>query len=65
MCGIVAIIGNGNIENALNKIKHRGIDATKIVYSANLAVGFNRLAINDKSDNGTQPFEFGNLIWSH
>ena len=62
MCGIVAIIGNGNIENALNKIKHRGIDATKIVYSTNLAVGFNRLAINDKSDNGTQPFEFSDLI---
>lgn len=62
MCGIVAIIGNGNIENALNKIKHRGLDATKIVYSENVAVGFNRLAINDKSENGTQPFEFNNLI---
>lgn len=62
MCGIVAIIGNGNIENALNKIRHRGLDATKIVYSDNVAVGFNRLAINDKSENGTQPFEFGNLI---
>lgn len=62
MCGIVAIIGNENIENALNKIKHRGLDATKIVYSENLSIGFNRLAINDKSENGTQPFEFGNLI---
>lgn len=62
MCGIVAIIGNGNIENALNKIRHRGLDATKIVYSDNLAVGFNRLAINDKSESGTQPFEWGNLI---
>ncbi|MBU3661394.1 MAG: hypothetical protein FGM14_16115 [Flavobacteriales bacterium] len=62
MCGIVAIFGNGNIENALNKIKHRGIDATRIVYSDNIAVGFNRLAINDKTENGTQPFEFGNLI---
>jgi asparagine synthase (glutamine-hydrolysing) len=62
MCGIVAIIGNGNIENALNKIKHRGLDATKIVYSENVAVGFNRLAINDKTENGTQPFEFNNLI---
>lgn len=62
MCGIVAIIGNGNIENALNKIKHRGLDATKIVYSDNVAIGFNRLAINDKSENGTQPFEFNNLV---
>lgn len=62
MCGIVAIIGNGNIENALDKIKHRGLDATKIVYSENVAIGFNRLAINDKSGNGTQPFEFNNLV---
>ncbi len=62
MCGIVAIIGNGNIENALNKIKHRGLDATKIVYSENVAIGFNRLAINDKSQNGTQPFKLNNLI---
>jgi asparagine synthase (glutamine-hydrolysing) len=62
MCGIVAIFGNRTIENALNKIKHRGIDATKIVYSENLAIGFNRLAINDKTENGAQPFEFGNLI---
>ena len=62
MCGIVVIIGNGNIETALNKIKHRGLDATKIVHSDNVAVGFNRLAINDKSENGTQPFEFNNLV---
>lgn len=62
MCGIVAIIGNGNIGNALNKIKHRGLDATKIVYSENVAIGFNRLAINDKTENGTQPFELNNLI---
>lgn len=62
MCGIVAIIGNRNIENALNKIKHRGLDATKIVYSENVSVGFNRLAINDKTVKKTQPYEFNNLI---
>lgn len=62
MCGIVVIIGNGNIENALNKIKHRGLDSTKIVYSENVAIGFNRLAINDKTDKGIQPFEFSDLI---
>lgn len=62
MCGIVAIIGNGNIENALNKIKHRGLDATRIVHTKKIAIGFNRLAINDKSENGTQPFEFNNLV---
>jgi len=62
MCGIVAIIGKGNIENALSKIKHRGMDATKNVYSENIAIGFNRLAINDKTDKGIQPFEFSDLI---
>lgn len=62
MCGIVAIIGKGNIEKALSKIKHRGMDATKIVYSENIALGFNRLAINDKTDKGMQPFEFSDLI---
>lgn len=62
MCGIVTTIGNRNIETALSKIKHRGLDATKIVYSDNITFGFNRLAINDKSKNGTQPFEINNLV---
>ena len=62
MCGIVAIFGNSSVENALNKIKHRGLDATKIWTSENVGIGFNRLAINDITDNGSQPFEFGNLI---
>lgn len=62
MCGIVAIFGNGNAEDALNKIKHRGFDSTKIIYLEKVTIGFNRLAINDKTENGIQPFEFGNLI---
>lgn len=62
MCGIVATIGNGNIKSALNKIKHRGLNSTKIVSSENISIGFNRLAINDTTENGIQPFEFGNLI---
>jgi asparagine synthase (glutamine-hydrolysing) len=62
MCGIVAVIGSGNIENALNKIKYRGLDSTKILSTDNAIFGFNRLAINDKTENGTQPFEYGNLI---
>lgn len=62
MCGIVAIIDNSNIQNALNKIKHRGLDSIKILCSENVSFGFNRLAINDKTENGIQPFEFGNFI---
>jgi asparagine synthase (glutamine-hydrolysing) len=65
MCGIVAIFGkiSSNIaENALNKIKHRGLDATKFLILDNFTIGFNRLAINDKTEIGNQPFEFSNLI---
>lgn len=65
MCGIVAIIGKESsvlIENALKKIKHRGLDATKIIANELITFGFNRLAINDKSEYGHQPFEYGNLI---
>lgn len=63
MCGIVAIIGShNNIEKALGKIRHRGLDATNFLCSDNVAIGFNRLSINDTSEKGMQPFEFGNLI---
>jgi asparagine synthase (glutamine-hydrolysing) len=65
MCGIVVIIGDDScnkVENALKKIKHRGRDATKILCTNNISMGFNRLAINDKTEKGMQPFEFENLI---
>ena len=53
MCGIVAIIGKESsvlIENALKKIKHRGLDATKIIANELITFGFNRLAINRNMD---------------
>jgi asparagine synthase (glutamine-hydrolysing) len=65
MCGIAVIFGkasNSSAESILNVIKHRGLDSTKIWSSENVTIGFNRLAINDKTNKGTQPFEFGNLI---
>ena len=65
MCGIVAILGNAShalAKKALNRIRHRGLDATKILCLENIAIGFNRLAINDKTEKGIQPFEFGHLI---
>ncbi|MGE0637105.1 MAG: asparagine synthetase B [Bacteroidia bacterium] len=65
MCGIVAVFGNDSYsiaETALNKIKHRGNDATKLLQLSFGTIGFNRLSINDKSDKAMQPFEFGNLI---
>lgn len=65
MCGIVAVFGKSTCsiaETRLNKIKHRGKDATKLLQLSFGTIGFNRLSINDKSDKGMQPFEFGNLI---
>jgi len=64
MCGIVAVFGNDTYliaETALNKIKHRGKDETKLLQLPFGTIGFNRLSINDKTDKGMQPFEFGNL----
>lgn len=65
MCGIVIIIGNKSnaiAQNALIKIKHRGLDASKTMCFENVAIGFNRLAINDKTEKGNQPFILNNLI---
>lgn len=65
MCGIVAVFGKDTYsiaETALNKIKHRGKDATKLLQLSFSTIGFNRLSINDKSDKAMQPFEFGNLV---
>lgn len=65
MCGIVAIFGKDSYsiaETALNIIKHRGNDATKLLHLSFGTIGFNRLSINDKTEKAMQPFEFGNLI---
>ncbi|MBE7688823.1 hypothetical protein F6A46_11375 [Tenacibaculum finnmarkense genomovar ulcerans] len=64
MCGIVAIIGNHtetDCSDALSRIKHRGTDNSKIYNSKNISLGFNRLTINDKTENGMQPFTYKNL----
>ena len=65
MCGIVAIIGNHketDCLDALSRIKHRGTDSSKIYNSYLFSLGFNRLVINDKTENGMQPFEFEYLV---
>ena len=65
MCGIVAIIGRhteADCSDALFRIKHRGTDNSKIYKSDLLSLGFNRLAINDKTKKGMQPFEFEHLV---
>lgn len=66
MCGIIAILGNNSYsiaETALNKIKHRGLDASKLLLMPhNITLGFNRLAINDTSLKGMQPFEYQHFV---
>ena len=60
MCGILCIDNVSSIELKatflLNKIKHRGPDASNSATVDNIYIGFNRLSINDTSDKGNQPF---------
>lgn len=65
MCGIVAIIGENRKKDcleALQRIIHRGLEGTRIYEFKQIAIGFNRLAINDLSGKGMQPFEYENLV---
>jgi asparagine synthase (glutamine-hydrolysing) len=65
MCGIVIVIGKDSEQKAkasLDKLKHRGSDAYNIQTIDNISMGFTRLAINDKSSKGEQPFNFSNHI---
>jgi asparagine synthase (glutamine-hydrolysing) len=67
MCGIFGWYGNElfNSETALiflNALKHRGPDSSGFcVINNETSFGMVRLAINDLSDSGNQPFTRGNL----
>ena len=68
MCGIIALVGHRskdtekNTEEALDEMIHRGKDDRGIVSEDDedserrSILGHNRLAINDLSPNGKQPF---------
>lgn len=59
MCGLVVLpmaIERDQFEKSLKSLKHRGPDATSCKTADNYFFGFNRLAINDLSSNGNQPF---------
>jgi asparagine synthase (glutamine-hydrolysing) len=65
MCGIVVVIGRNSkevTEKSLDKIVHRGGDAYTILTIGEMSMGFTRLAINDQSPKGEQPFSFDNYI---
>ena len=50
-----SIMNDNNIK-AFNKIKHRGPDMSSLITTKSAVVGFHRLAINDLSEDGMQPF---------
>ena len=61
MCGIWGLLKSGiifdkKIVDACNKIKNRGPDTTIIQIMKNYIICFHRLAINDLSCRGNQPF---------
>ncbi|ETO33394.1 asparagine synthetase [Reticulomyxa filosa] len=67
MCGIFALLSKNfaskyklsQLNEQLSKIRHRGPDATKsIALTPNIFYGFHRLAINDLSPKGMQPFQY-------
>lgn len=65
MCGIVLIYGEkavSEIPVALTRIAHRGPDDQHFWFKDQLAIGFVRLAINDESLSGRQPYESGEMI---
>jgi len=65
MCGIFAYLGKKYSKEDLltnfNRISDRGPDSSKIINVDNIVLGFHRLAINDLSDDGMQPFINDNI----
>lgn len=62
MCGIFALLSTtdyclSDLTPYINAIQHRGPDHSSIVrFSDKIALAFHRLAINDLTSNGNQPF---------
>ena len=70
MCGIWALLKanpelNENYINSINNIKKRGPDSTIIHLDKNYLVGFHRLAINDLSVSGNQPFYYSSSDYNY
>jgi asparagine synthase (glutamine-hydrolysing) len=55
MCGIVCVFGK-RAQFVTGTLKHRGPDATKVMTMGKCTMEFFRLAINDLSESGMQPF---------
>ena len=65
MCGIALLYGptaTQQIATTLMRIAHRGPDDLHTETHGQFAIGFVRLAINDESIAGRQPYKYGNWI---
>lgn len=67
MCGIILLSGpeaQNRLPQILAKMQHRGPDSQRSwsSESGKLAIGFSRLAINDSSEKGNQPYHHKNLV---
>lgn len=65
MCGVALLYGDSakqSMAGTLARLSHRGPDDQYCWLSTKLAIGFVRLAINDKSIEGRQPYKANDLI---
>ena len=65
MCGVLYLEGpkaSERLQAGLTRLAHRGPDHMGFWYEEERALGFTRLAINDKSTIGNQPMKFGDLV---
>ncbi|TNC84178.1 MAG: hypothetical protein CSH37_11870 [Thalassolituus sp.] len=65
MCGVILLAGPAAAERlpeCLERLQHRGPDASETWRNGDLAIGFARLAINDPSAAGGQPFVYGDFV---
>lgn len=61
MCGLIVLAGERSeqlIFKCTQRLKHRGPDEQSFYYGDNIALGFQRLAINGDKLEGYQPFEY-------
>jgi asparagine synthase (glutamine-hydrolysing) len=70
MCGIWTLIKSNPkltplLVESFNKIKNRGPDSSVLYIDRNYIAGFHRLAINDLSISGNQPFYWTNLEYNY
>ena len=67
MCGIVGSVGGdvGDVERALETIRHRGPDAQAVITEGAVTLGHARLAILDLDERSAQPFRFGRLTLAY